>query len=292
MTPRNALKKAAATLSTAGVSSSRLDAEILLAHALDIPRERLLLAGGIMLSAHQVGRFEALIQRRQKREPVARITGVQEFWSLPFLVTQDTLIPRPDSETLVAAVLKMVPSDKPQHFLDLGTGTGCLLHSILSEMLKATGLATDFSTGALACARKNAEALNLTGRVEFKVFDWTRDATIKGRKFDVVISNPPYIPKAEIARLQPEVADYAPGRALDGGESGLSHYRAILARTPKFFGPQGGWIFLEVGDGQSAAVTTLLAGAGFTNPKTWPDLAGIPRVISARKPVEETRKRV
>ena len=105
MTPRDALKKAAATLSCAGVSSSRLDAEILLAHALDIPRERLLLAGDIMLTAHQVGRFEDLIQRRQKREPVARVTGVQEFWSLPFLVTRDTLIPRPDSETLVAAVL-------------------------------------------------------------------------------------------------------------------------------------------------------------------------------------------
>ncbi|MEE8258768.1 MAG: peptide chain release factor N(5)-glutamine methyltransferase [Sphingomonadales bacterium] len=291
MTPRDALKKAAATLSAAGVSSSRLDAEILLAHALDISRERLLLAGDIMLIAHQVGKFEALIQRRQKREPVARITGVQEFWSLPFHVTRDTLIPRPDSETLVAAVLKMVPSDKPQHFLDLGTGTGCLLHSLLSELPKATGLATDFSTGALACARKNAEALNLTGRVEFKTFDWTRDAAIKGRKFDVVISNPPYIPKAGIGRLQPEVADYAPGRALDGGESGLIHYRAILARAPEFFGPQGGRIFLEVGDGQAVALTTLLAGVGFTNRQTWPDLAGIPRVVSAQKPVEKPPKK-
>lgn len=292
MTPRDALKKAAAALSAAGVSGSKLDAEILLAYTLDISRERLLLLNDLKLSTLQVGKFETLIKRRAEREPVARITGVQEFWSLPFFVSKDTLIPRPDSETLVAAVLKIVPSDKPQRFLDLGTGTGCLLFSILSELPKATGLATDFSPGALVCARKNADALNLTGRVDFLAFDWTGDAALKDGPFDVVISNPPYIPKAEIRRLQPEVADFAPGQALDGGESGLIHYQAILARTPEFFGPQGGWIFLEVGDGQAADVTTFLASAGFTKLQTWPDLAGIPRVISALKPVEETRKRV
>jgi len=282
MSPGDELRNAAETLAAAGVASPVLDAEILLAHALDIPRETLLLVNDQTLTLGQTEKFQALVTRRAGREPVARITGVQEFWSLPFFVGRDTLIPRPDSETLVAAVLKTVAGGARLRILDLGTGSGCLLLALLSELPQATGLGVDVSTGALAVAKKNAATLGLAARVAFQKYDWSAEPPITGGPFDVVISNPPYIPAAEIPGLQPEVSSFAPPQALDGGAGGLDHYQAILRHTPEFFGLQGGIIFFEIGAGQAADVGGFLKETGFKDIKTCADLAGILRVISAK----------
>lgn len=280
-----ALKKAAGDLTTAGVASPRLDAEILLAHILGLERTDLLGRWGDVLNPRQIDKFESLIARRKKREPVARITGIQEFWSLPFLVAKETLVPRPDSEVLVAAVLKNISRKKDLRILDLGAGTGCLLLSLLSELPDVTGVGVDFSKEALDCARENAKNLNLAGRARFTVYDWMNDIPLNEGSFDIVISNPPYIPTSDIAGLEPEVARFAPRPALDGGANGLVHYEYILKRVPEFLSEKkSGMLFFEIGEGQAEDVARLLEGSGFRDIQTRDDLARKARVISARTP--------
>lgn len=279
---RKALSEAAKTLEKSGVASPRLDAEILLSLALGITREELLIRQNGDLPPETEKRFDALLQRREAREPVARITGVQEFWSLPFRVNEATLIPRPDSETLVEAALKKIPRHQPFKILDLGTGTGCLLLAILSERPKAGGLGVDASEKTLACARENAKVLGLVARADFAKCDWSKDTPPKG-PFDVVISNPPYIETAEIGKLDPEVAKFEPRKALDGGPDGLEHYRAISALAFKLLKP-GGRIFLEIGETQETAVRDILTEINYTLLETAYDLAGKPRVVAAFRP--------
>ena len=227
MTVREALRRGAARLDAAGVDSPRLDARLLLGHAAGLSQEALLREPGRRVDA---AAYDALLDRRVAREPLALILGWQEFWSLRFEVSAATLIPRPDSETLIEAALAARPDrGLVRSVLDLGTGTGCLLLAALHEFTGAWGLGIDLSPAAAALAAANARALGLDRRAAFVCADW---AAPVAARFDLVLSNPPYIPSGGIAGLMPEVARFEPGRALDGGIAGLDAYRTLLALLP------------------------------------------------------------
>jgi release factor glutamine methyltransferase len=252
--------------------SPRLEARILLAHALGLTRDDLIRDPGRLVDTAV---FETLLGRRAAHEPLALITGHREFWSLDFHVSPATLIPRPDSETLVeAAVAVFAGRPPPRAVLDLGTGTGCLLLALLTEFPSAFGIGLDVNAGAAVLARRNAVQLGLAERVAFAVGDWTRP--LSGR-FDLIVSNPPYIASAAIETLMPEVGRYEPRTALDGGQDGYDAYRAILSDLPGHLRPGGAGI-LELGQGQAAYVSDLAREAGLAA-SLRSDLAGIPRAI-------------
>ena len=262
-------------LSAAGVDSPRLEARLLLAHAAGLRQDALLRDRDAPV---ETAPYAALLARRAAREPLALITGRQEFWSLTFAVSADTLIPRPDSETLIEAALAARPDRAgARSILDLGTGTGCLLLAALTEYPAAWGVGVDLSAGATALARRNAAALGLSNRAAMLCADWN-DAL--DASFDLVLSNPPYIPGADIAGLMPEVARHEPRRALDGGPDGLDAYRALLRRLPALLRP-GGMAVLELGAGQAAAVSALAKGWTVALRR---DLAGTERAIVLRWP--------
>lgn len=281
-----ALKKAAGDLTTAGVASPRLDAEILLAHILGLERTDLLGRWGDVLNPRQIDKFESLIARRKKREPVARITGIQEFWSLPFLVNDSTLLPRPDSEILVEVVIKKAKALRKKNLkiLDFGTGSGCLLLAILSELPKATGIGLDIKKEAITCARENAQSLGLEDRTEFKKFNWNGYSPISLGFYDILISNPPYIETAEIKNLAPEVRKFEPFVALDGGKDGLKHYQEILYMATGPLNPKGCFAAFEVGEGQAESVGNLLKNKGFFDIVVYKDLNQIDRVVTGKHP--------
>jgi release factor glutamine methyltransferase len=229
-----------------------------------------------VLEPAQWERFAAMVSRRCAREPVSRILGSREFWSLRFAVGPATLDPRPDSETLVASVLARLPDRNAAiAILDLGTGTGCLLLALLSELPQATGIGIDLDAAARDTAAANAEALGLGARAAFRLGDWARDISAQ---FDVIVSNPPYIESMAIDELAPEVAQYDPRGALDGGPDGLSAYRALLPQAAQRLKP-GGLLALEIGAGQGPAVRVLAADAGFSDLGGAQDLAGIERCL-------------
>ena len=219
-----------------------------------------------------------MLKRMLAHEPLSRIVGRREFWGLDFLLSADTLDPRPESETLVEIVLARLPERRrPRHFLDLGTGTGCLLLALLSEYPTADGVGVDIAPGAARTARENAERLGLGARARFVVGSWT--AALTGR-FDAIVANPPYIERAAIPALPPEVRDYDPIRALDGGADGLEAYRAIAAALPSLL-PPGGLFAVETGIGQAASVAAILRRHGLRVEGIVPDLAGIERCVVA-----------
>ena len=222
--------------------------------------------------------FASLIARRAAREPLAYILGWREFWSLPFRVSPATLIPRPESETVVEAALACFPdSHPPPRVLDLGTGTGCLLLAFLHERPKAFGIGVDRSEAATHLASRNATDLGLASRSAFLCGDWA--CPVSGR-FDLVLSNPPYIATGALATLMPDVAVYEPHSALDGGTSGLTAYRAIIAALPRLLGPSGVAV-LELGIGQFDAVAAVGAAAQFRSEPRF-DLSGIARATILR----------
>ncbi len=272
MTVRDALRRGAAKLVAANVGNPRLDARLLLAFAEGVGQAALLGNPGHLVNE---ARYDALLARRQAREPLAYITGSQEFWSLPFRVSPATLIPRADSETVVEAALAGLPPGDPGPVLDLGTGTGCLLLAVLHERPSAWGVGVDLAPEAARVAAENARALGLANRASFLVADW--DSALAGR-FALVLSNPPYVTAGDLPNLQPEVAAWEPRRALDGGADGLSAYRTIVARIPMLLAP-GGSAVLEVGAGQADPVVALAASAGLLLAGTRADLSGTIRAL-------------
>jgi len=270
MTIVDALRHGAAILTAAGVDNPRLDARLLLAHAANLTQNALLRDRDAPVDLPP---YDALLTRRAAREPLALITGQQEFWSLPFQVSPDTLIPRPDSETLIEAALAARPNRATTgSILDLGTGTGCLLLAALTEFPTAWGVGLDLHPGASTLARRNAAALGLSHRAAILCGHW--DDALHAR-FDLILSNPPYIPGNDIPGLQPEVALHEPRRALDGGPDGLDAYRTLLNRLPNLLHP-GGTAILELGAGQAPAVIALAQGWTTT---TRQDLSGTERAL-------------
>lgn len=272
---------AARRLAAAGVASPGLDARLLLGLALGVSQSHLIGHRDSGLDERAVTAFEALVARRAAGEPVARIVGAREFWSLRFELSAATLEPRPDSETLVEAALRYVrQSDRTAPLIaDLGTGTGCVLVALLHEIPQARGVAVDISAEALTTARRNAARHGVVQRAAFVRGDYS---SALGGGFDVVVSNPPYIASQEIDALAAEVADHDPRLALDGGADGLDAYRAIAADAARVLRP-GGAIFLEVGEGQAQAVAKMFDGAGLraaTKARIVRDLAGCERVVA------------
>ncbi len=276
----SALAAATAALAAAEFDEPRRHARRLLAAALRRSAAELFAHPETALTTAQEARVAEMLGRMIAREPLSRIIGKREFWGLEFALSPDTLDPRPDSESVVEAVLSRLPDRTgPYRFLDLGTGTGCLLLALLSEFPQAIGVGIDAAAGAVSTARRNAERLGLGGRALFAVGDWA--ASIAGR-FDAVVANPPYIPTPAIPELPPEVRDYDPQRALDGGPDGLAAYRAIAAALPRLLA-LGGLFVGEIGAGQADCVAAILAQNSLAIEGFVPDLAGIIRCVVARR---------
>jgi release factor glutamine methyltransferase len=272
----------AQSFSQAGVEDAKVDARALLCHALHIDRARLISDSERILEAREIAAISALAARRLRREPVSRIRGRKEFWSLTLNVTPAVLTPRPETETVVEAALDALGRDgmkmESLRILDIGTGSGALLLALLSELPSAVGVGTDISEAALEVARANAERNGLAARCNFVACDIA--ASVQGA-FDLIVSNPPYISRGEIATLEPEVRDYAPAVALDGGNDGLDCYRAIAKDARRLLAP-GGRLIVELGAGQEAEVRALFTQAGLQVSQARADLAGIPRALPAK----------
>ena len=276
-----ALNLLAQAFRTAGIEDADVDARLLVGHALHLDRARLIAQSDRILEAREINVINALAARRLKREPVSRILGQKEFWSIALAITPDVLVPRPETETIVEGALDFVVRGglrmEKLRILDIGTGSGALLLALLRELPNATGIGTDISTGALKVARENAARCGLEGRCTFLVCDI---ASVVEGPFDLLVSNPPYIAHHEITSLAPEVKNYDPTVALDGGDDGLAAYRAIAADAKRLLAP-GARMFVELGAGQEAAVRDLFTNVGLTAGTARADLAGIPRVLGA-----------
>jgi release factor glutamine methyltransferase len=269
---------------TAGIDSAELDARLLLGAVLKLDLTGLIASGAEALTPDQVDRLEELASRRLSGEPVARILGEKEFWGLPLRLSAETLVPRPDTETVVELALQMLragpASGGPLRLLDIGTGSGAILLALLSERPDAFGVGTDISLDALATARCNAAALGLAPRAGFLACSY---ATALQGPFDLIVSNPPYIRSADIAGLAAEVRAHDPLVALDGGVDGFAAYRALIPQAAGLL-RSGGVLVVEAGHGQSREIQGLMTAAGLAAgepPKT--DLAGVPRAVGARK---------
>lgn len=265
-----------------GINSAELDARLLAGAALGLDLTGLMTATTRIVTQHELARLENFTQRRLGGEPVARILGVKEFWGLPLQLSPATLVPRPDTETVVELTLEIWRDERSPRprILDIGTGSGAILLALLSELPDGTGAGTDISLAALCTARDNAARLGLATRAAFIACSYT--AALSGA-FDLIVSNPPYIRSADIPRLDREVHAYDPPGALDGGADGLDAYRAIVPEAARLLAP-GGTLVVEAGSGQSGAIAELMSASGLTSqrpPKA--DLAGIPRAVSGRK---------
>lgn len=274
----------AQTFKLTGIDDALVDARVLIGQALNLERAQLISQSDRLLETREINVISALVARRLKREPVSRILGHREFWDLDLNVSPDVLVPRPETETVVEAALDFVVHgglrQEKLRILDIGTGTGALLLALLQELPNAVGTGTDLSEAAIAVARGNAERNKLSGRARFVVCNIADG--IEG-PFDLIVSNPPYIPHAEIATLMPEVRDYDPAMALDGGSDGLDAYRAIARDAHRLLAP-GGRLIVELGAGQEPAVAALFSQSGLTVPPARPDLSGIPRALVAHFP--------
>ena len=316
MNTRDALARGAEQLRAAGIESARLDARVLMAHVMGVRTNEVInmkldsplpnAGGGEPIAQRASGsgegdgdtplprvasrrapsrkgreeilaEFDSFIQRRIAREPVAYITGTKEFWSRDFAVGPGALVPRPETETLIEEILRQFPDRSAAlKILDLGTGTGCILVTLLHEYPNARGLGVDTSEAALNWARQNAAGLE--SRCELRLADWEK---IEEYGFDIVVSNPPYLSSVELEQLQPEVAR-EPRKALAGGADGLDAYRSLAACAPRWLAPSGCAVF-EIGAGQGEGVSAILRSRGLEIGRVTPDLSGIPRCIVAYK---------
>jgi release factor glutamine methyltransferase len=264
----------------AEIESPDLDARLLVGHALGLEHARLVSESERQLTASEIRQIESFAARRLAHEPVAHMLGRKEFWGLMFHVSADVLVPRPETETVVEAAIELLAKRRndPLRIADLGTGSGALLIALLHEFQNATGIGTDISQRALDIARANAWTHGLNKRSDFVACSY--GAALPGN-YDLVVSNPPYIPSGDIPGLEPDVRNYDPVLALDGGADGLDAYRAIAADARRLVVPDG-LMILEVGIGQADAVSTLLRDAKMLpRPPARPDMAGIPRAVVA-----------
>ena len=275
MTAADLLRAAIPRLHSAGIETPSRDARLLLAHAMGVAPDRLTLHLADPVSPEAQSRYQTDLQAREAHQPIAQITGQRRFWRHVFAVTPDVLDPRPDTETLVAAALEH-PFTR---LLDLGTGSGCILLSLLLDMDQAQGLGTDISQAALAVARRNAASLGVD-RATFAQSDWC--SAVSGL-FDLIVANPPYIAATEMNTLAPEVRDWEPHLALTPGGDGLDAYRRIAEEAPAHLAPCGR-LMVEIGPTQGPAVVALFQARGLTQIKTRPDIDGRDRVVTAQKP--------
>ena len=270
---------AARPLREARIAAPELDARLLLCHAAGLTHEAYVAGINDALAPDAAARFGVCVARRLAGEPVSRIVGVREFYGRPFRIDESTLDPRPDTETLIEAALELVGGEVPLRLLDLGTGSGCILVTLLAELPRAGGVGIDKSLPALELACANAESLGVGDRARFIASDWleaVRDT------FDLVVANPPYLSAADMAGLSSEVGAHDPKDALYGGPDGLFAYRRIVPRLLKALRP-GGITLFEIGHTQAEAVSGLLAEAGLILEQgPWRDLAGRPRVVGGR----------
>jgi len=269
---------------TSGLDSAELDARILVGSALGLDLTGMIAAAGRLVTAAEAIHLEELARRRLAGEPVARILGTKEFWGLPLQLSAATLVPRPDTETVVEFALEMLPPapdpDRRLRVADIGTGSGAILLALLHELPDAYGVGTDISVAALRIASHNAADLGLGRRAAFVACDY---ASALSGTFDLIVSNPPYIRSAEIADLSIEVRDYDPLRALDGGTDGFDAYRTLIPQAAQLL-TQGGVLVVEAGHGQSGDIQGLMVTAGLLREKPpKADLAGVRRAVAGRK---------
>jgi len=278
---RQACELMAQAFDAADIENPKTDARILAAHALKLTRTQLIAQADRELEPREIDAMSARAARRLKREPVSRILGEREFWGLPFAINPSVLDPRPETETLVEAVLDWAVTNQVRNeslsLLDIGTGSGALLIALLSELPAATGIGTDKSFDALGVARANAQRLGFAARCKFVTMDYA--ASLRG-PFDLIVSNPPYIASATIDGLAPEVRNYDPRLALDGGSDGLTAYRAIVNDARRLLAPRGRLV-LELGIGQAEAVAEIARNAGLSVAPPRADLAGTSRALCA-----------
>lgn len=264
-------------LKEAGVDTPAIDARLLVEAACEVTRTDILSDPHRVVAGEALMRLDGYVERRMRREPVNRILGRQGFWRIMVGVTPAVLAPRPETETLVEAVLGAFPPGRPFSILDLGVGSGAILLAVLAERPAARGLGVDVSEEALAAARENAANLDLNNRAAFLRSDWT--AGLAGADFDVVVSNPPYIRSAEISDLDPEVREHDPRLALDGGADGLDAYRVLAPEILRVLKP-GAPFFVEIGHDQKDAVEALFRDAGAQGVVTLQDLSAKDRVVT------------
>ena len=267
----------------AGMESAELDARMLLGGVLELDLTGLITAASRPVTAEEAAQIATFALRRIAGEPVARILSRKEFWGLPLQLSPATLVPRPDTETVVELALEIArewTAERAFRVVDIGTGTGAILLALLHELPDAFGVGTDISLEALQTARRNATELKLASRAAFVACDY---AAALSDAFDLIVSNPPYIRSSDFAGLATEVRDHDPHRALDGGADGLAAYRALIPQAERVL-RRGGVLVVEAGQGQSGDIEALMTAAGLTverPPKT--DLAGIVRAVSGRK---------
>ena len=280
----SALAAARRRFQAAGIDSAALDARLLLGKAAGLDMSALIAGSRDTLPAEAIAAFDALCDRRVRREPVARILGTKEFRGLSFVLNEATMVPRPETEILVDAALDVAgrSAGRPLRICDLGTGSGAIVIALLSELDQASGVGIDISRPALDMALANARRHGVADRIGFIHGDF---AMTLDEAFDLVVANPPYIPHGDLAGLQADVRLYDPALALDGGPDGLAAFRIIAARLPVLLKP-GGRACVEIGAGQGDSVTALFAAQGLEIKTVRPDLAGTGRVVVAEKPID------
>jgi len=273
------LKWTADYLAGKGIEGGRLDAEILLADILKFDRVGLYLNFDRPLVPDELAAFRERVRRRAAREPVQYILGRAEFWSLPFRVAPTVLIPRPDTEVLVEEAVKRLST--PCTVLDAGTGSGAIAIALACEVPQAVVTAVDICPDALVIAAENARSNGVEERIRLVKGDF---AALPEGPFDMIVSNPPYIPEGEMTGLMPEVRDHEPRLALCGGEDGLDPYRVLVKESPRRLRP-GGWLVVEVGIGQAKDVARMMEAGGFSGTFVRADYSGVERVVGGRLPV-------
>jgi release factor glutamine methyltransferase len=280
----SARRNLAARLRSAGIAEADLDARLLAGAAVGLDLTGLIAQAARPLTRAEAAQLDQFAGRRLAGEPVARILGTREFWGMPFQLSEATLVPRPDTETVVELALEIFRanpvSGRAPRIADIGVGSGAILLALLHEIPDAYGVGTDVSPTALGTARQNAVALGLAGRSAFVACYYA--AALSG-PFDLIVSNPPYIPTGDIAGLSVEVRDYDPRLALDGGNDGFDAYRALIPQAAQLLAP-GGALIVEAGQGQAGTIGTLMAASELTSDKPpRADLAGVLRAVAARK---------